>query len=79
MRPCRRPGDRRQHHAPLSQNSCSTNGVGVVGQTISTAWPAIFAGLFENGANAGTLTTQYANGSATGSTVIKRGSFCTLQ
>lgn len=56
----------------------STVGVGGVVVTVTTEWPAHFGGTFENGTTAGTLTFQFANGSATGSTVLKRGSTCTV-
>lgn len=67
----------------FSQNLTHTTtysvvGVGSVGQTISTVFPARFAGTFENGTTAGTLSIQIANGSATGALTLKRGSSCTV-
>lgn len=67
------------YHNISQTTTYSTTGAGVVAQTITTTWPAHFAGTFENGTTAGTLSMQFANGSATGSTVLKRGSFCTVQ
>lgn len=66
--------------AGLNQTTTySTTGVGIVTVTGASTTPylAVFSGTLENNTNAGTLTIQYANGSTTGSVILKRGSFCT--
>lgn len=45
----------------------------------SNPLPVTFTGLIENGSTAGTLTIEYANIGTTGTTTLKRGSWCKLQ
>ena len=53
--------------------------VGATATTVTTLSRARFSGLIENGATAGTLNIQYANIGTTGSTIVKRGSWCKVQ
>lgn len=65
-------------HSISQTTTYSTTGAGIIGQAITTAWPAHFAGTFENGTTAGTLSFQWANGASTNNVILKRGSFCTV-
>lgn len=53
--------------------------VGATATTVTSLSSAKFSGTIENGTTAGTLDIQYANIGTTGTTVVKRGSFCRLQ
>lgn len=53
--------------------------VGATATTVTSLSRAHFTGLIENGSTAGTLDIQYANIGTTGTTVVKRGSWCKLQ
>lgn len=53
--------------------------VGATATTVTSLSRAHFTGLIENGSTAGTLDIQYANIGSTGTTVVKRGSWCKLQ
>jgi hypothetical protein len=72
-------GGQANFNSALSQASYSTTGIGLIGINTGVSLPVIFSGTLENGSTAGTLTIQFANGSGTGTAVVKRGSFCTAE
>lgn len=53
--------------------------VGATATTVTSLSRAHFTGLIENGSTAGTLDIQFANIGTTGTTTVKRGSWCKLQ
>ncbi len=53
--------------------------IGATATTVTSLSSARLTGTIENGTTAGTLDVQYANIGTTGTTVVKRGSFCRLQ
>ena len=62
-----------------SQGTAWAAKVGATATTVTALSLAQFYGSIENGTTAGTLDVQYANIATTGTTVIKRGSWCKLQ
>lgn len=62
-----------------SQTATWAAKVGATATTVTALSRAEFSGLIENGSTAGTLDVQYANIGTTGTTIIKRGSWCKLQ
>lgn len=53
--------------------------IGTTATTVTSLSRAHLTGLIENGSTAGTLDIQFANIGTTGTTVVKRGSWCKLQ
>ena len=53
--------------------------IGTTATTVTALSSAKLSGTIENGTTPGTLDIQYANIGTTGTTIVKRGSFCRLQ
>jgi len=62
-----------------SQGASWAAKIGATATTVTALSLAHLYGLIENGSTAGTLDIQYANIGTTGTTVVKRGSWCKLQ
>ena len=52
--------------------------IGATATTVTSLSYAHLTGTIENGTTPGTMTVQYANIGTTGTTVVKRGSWCRL-